>query len=172
MQITKGEKAYVLAFAAAIAVSAGLTSFIMSGLEGPAAMPAEASAYALWIVGAGGLSGFFALFAARGYMGGAGVLGFLRAIVGSAAAGVIAAAIAGTLIMPVYGTFYAPVVVASEFAAKPWLAIAWFVVMIAAHFLMKIQAEERAWGYTRDTSRRSVSSQLSSLTRAQLYRRD
>jgi hypothetical protein len=171
MQISRGEKAYTLAFAAVIAVSAGLSFFIMSGVEGAPALPAEPTTYTAWIIGAGALSGFFALFAARGYMGGFGVLGLLRAIVGSTAAGIIAAAIAGTLIMPVYGTFFAPVIVATEFLAKPWLAIAWYAVMIAAHYLMQILADERVWGYTRETSSRPASSQLSQLTRSQLYNR-
>lgn len=172
MKISKGEKAYILAFAAVIAVSAGLTLFIMSGIDQSVALPQEPTAYTGWVIGAGALSGFFALFAARGYMGGAGILGFVRALVGSTAAGIIAAAIAGTLIMPIYGTFYAPVIVATEFISNPLLPLAWYIVMMGAHYMMKIYADERAWGYSRENGRRSVSSQLSPLTRAQLYRRD
>lgn len=170
MQISKGEKAYTLAFAAVIAVTAGITIFVMSGIEGSQIVPVMASNYTLWIVCAGALSGFFALFAARGWLGGIGVLGWIRAIVGSTAAALIASVIAGTLIMPIDGTFYAPVVVASEFVAHPWLALAWYGVMIGAHLLMQILAEERAWGFSHDS--RPVSSQLSTLTRAQLYHRD
>ena len=59
-----------------------------------------------------------------------GALGLARAIVGSVAVAILAAIVAGTLIVPLYGTVYGPLLIVSEFIAKPWLAVAWFGVLI------------------------------------------
>lgn len=171
MYLTRGEKAFVSAYAIVIAISAGLTMLVMSGVEGPSALPQEPSLYVLWVIFAGALSGGIGLFAARGWMGQTGLLGFARATVGAIAVVLLGAIIAGTLILPVYGTFYGPFLLLSEFIGKPWIAFAWFAALFGAHYLMVILTEEIADGAGR-YAQRSASSQLSSLTRAQLYRRD
>lgn len=169
--LTRGEKAFVIAYAAVIAMTAGITMLVMSGVEGPNALPTEPSVFVFWTILSGAISGGLALFLARGWMGKEGAMGLARAFVGSVAVALIAAIVAGTLIVPLYGTFYAPVLLVSEFIAKPWLAVAWFVVLIGAHYLMAILAEERAFGIGRSSNRRATE-RLSTLSRAQLYHRD
>lgn len=169
--LTKGEKAFVLAYAAVIAMTAGITMLIMSGLEGPGAIPDEPTLYVFWTIFSGALSGGVALYLARGWMGKLGAMGVARAVVGSVAVALIAAVVAGTLIFPVYGTFYAPVLVLTEFLMKPWLAVAWFAVSIGAHYLMIVLSEERAFGTGR-SAKHSATARLSTLSRAQLYHRE
>lgn len=168
--LTKGEKAFVQAYGVIIAMTTGMTMLVMSGVDGPNAIPAEPSFYAFWTIFSGALSGGVALFAARGWMGRVGKLGLFRAIVGSGAIALIAAVLAGALIVPLTGAFYAPVLMITEFIEKPWLAAIWFAVSIGAHFLMSVIVEERALGYGRGTTQRATS-QLSALSQAQLYRR-
>ena len=170
MYITRGEKYFVLAYAAVIAMTAGITMLIMSGVEGASAIPAEPSFYAFWVIFSGALSGGVALFAARGWMGKPGTFGFARALVGSVAVAVVAAISAGTLIQPFDGTFYAPMMLLTEFIDKPWLAVAWFAVLLGAHYMMTLIVEERALGQGRAAQHRATS-QLSDLSRAQLYHR-
>lgn len=168
--LTKGEKAFVLAYGVVIAMTAGITILVMSDVNGPKAIPDDPSFYVFWIIFAGALSGGIALFVARGWMGRSGALGLARAVVGSIAIAVVAAVIAGSLIFPLYGTFYAPILLVSAFIAKPWLAVAWFVVLLGAHYLMCVMHAEKASGFGRDQDQRATS-QLSRLSQAQLYRR-
>lgn len=168
--LTRGEKAYVVAYAAVIAMSAGVTLLIASGLEGINVLELEPTLFTLWTVFAGGLGGGMALRAAKGWMGKPGALGLTRAIVGSIAVAILAAIVAGTLIVPLYGTVYGPLLIVSEFIAKPWLAVVWFAVLIGGHYLMAILEEEFAFGVSRYANRRATE-QLSALSRAQLYRR-
>jgi hypothetical protein len=170
MYLTKGEKAFVLAYGAVIAMTAGITLLIMSGVEGANAIPTDPSFYTFWIIFAGALSGGASLYAAHGWMGQPGGFGLARAMVGSLAVAFVAALIAGTMILPIYGTFYAPVMLITEFIDKPWLALAWFVVLMGAHYMMTIILEERALGYGRGADHRATS-QLSKLSQAQLYHR-
>lgn len=171
LYLTKGERAFVLAYAAIIAMTAGITMMVMSGLEGPGAMPQEPTLYVFWIIFAGALSGGVGLYLARGWMGKLGAMGVARAFVGSVAVALIAAVVAGTLVYPLYGTFYAPVLLITAFITKPWLAVAWFAVTIGAHYLMIVLSEERAYGTGRSANR-SATERLSTLSRAQLYHRD
>jgi hypothetical protein len=171
LYLTKGEKAFVLAYAAVIAMTAGITMMVMSGLEGPGAIPDEATLYVFWAILSGAISGGIALYLARGWLGNLGAMGVARAFVGSVAVALIAAVAAGTLIMPLYGTFYAPVLLITAFISKPWLAMAWFAVTIGAHYMMIVLTEERAFGTGR-SARRSATERLSTLSRAQLYNRD
>ncbi len=170
MYLTWGEKAYALAFGLVIVMTTGITVFIMSGIEGANAIPAEPSPYASWTLFAGAFSGAVALYAARGWMGRPGVLGFGRACMGSLAVAFMAAAFAGTLIWPLYGTFYAPVVVVSAFIETPLLAAGWFLGMLGVHHLMTVIVDERRWGYGR-TNEKPALEHLSHLSQAQLYRR-
>ncbi|WP_108814703.1 hypothetical protein [Loktanella sp. Alg231-35] len=171
LYLTRGEKSVALAYAAVIAMSAGISVLIMTGIEGPAALGAERSLYVFWVIFSGAIGGGVALLAARGWMGNAGVLGFARAFVGAIAVAFLASLIAGTMIFPLYGTFYAPVILLTEVIAKPWLGIAWFAILIGAHYMMTAITEERALGYSRAASHRPATSRLSTLSRAQLYHR-
>jgi hypothetical protein len=170
MYLTKGEKAFVLAYGAVIAMTAGITLLIMSGVDGANAIPTDPSFYTFWIIFAGALSGGVSLYAARGWIGRPGGLGLARAVVGSISVAIVASLIAGTMIAPIDCTFYALVILITEFIAKPWLALAWFVVLIGAHYLMMIIAEERALGIGRGGDHRATA-QLSKLSQAQLYHR-
>ncbi len=169
--LTKAERSFAMACAAIIAMAAGLAVLVMSGVEGEAAISPGSSAYVYWITFSGAASAGIALFAARGWLGQTGAMGLARAIVGSTAVALLAAIIAGTLIAPVYGTFYAPVLVATEFVARPWLVVAWYGILLGAHYMMIALHEERAFGLHR-SAHRSAASQLSSLSRANLYNRD
>jgi hypothetical protein len=171
LHLTRGEKAYVIAYAAVIAMSAGMTLLIATGISGINILGLNPTLFNFWIVFAGGLGGGMALRAARGWMGKPGALGFSRAIVGSVVVAILAAIVAGTLILPLYGTVYGPLLLVSEFIAKPWLAMAWFGVLFGGHYLMAILEEEFAFGVSRSANRRATE-QLSSLSRAQLYRRN
>lgn len=168
MYLTRGEKAFVSAYAIVIAVSAGLTILIMSGVEGQSAIPSEPSLYVFWVIFAGALSGGIGLFSARGWMGKSGNIGLARAVVGVVAVGLVSAIVAGTLILPKYGTFYAPFLLLTEFIEKPWLAAVWSATLVGAHYLMAMLTNELASGTGRAGKRRA-SEQLSPLSRAQLY---
>lgn len=170
LYLTRGEKSYLLGYVAVMLLTAIVTLVVMAGLAAPHTLVLEPSNFFYWVAIAGAMSGGVALYLARGWMGNPGTLGFARAIVGSVAVAVIASIIAGTLTVPFEGTIYAPLMVLSAFLAKPWLAAIWFAGMLGAHYLMSILEEERAFGLGRD-AHRSVTSQLSSLSRAQLYRR-
>ncbi|WP_296425185.1 hypothetical protein [Yoonia sp.] len=158
-----------MAYAFVVAMSAGITILVMSGLDGANAIPPEPTLYDNWAVIAGGVSAGIALYLARSWMGQQGVIGVLRALVGTAIITVAAAMIAGTLISPLQGTIFAPFLLAVTFAAKPWLAVAWVAVTMCAHFLLVMRTNERSWGAGRGGAQRAVS-QLSSLSQANLYR--
>lgn len=171
MYLTKGEKSYLFGCVSVVLLTAIMTLVIMAGLDAPYTLRIELSSFVYWVAIAGAMSGGVALYLSRGWMGGAGGLGFVRAIVGSVAVAAIASIIAGTLTVPFEGTIYGPLIVLSTFIAKPLLAAVWFAGMLAAHYLMTILEEERAFGLGRD-AHRSATSQLSALSRAQLYHRD
>ena len=168
-QLTRGEKAYIVAYAIVISVAAGLTVYVLAGLENAAPQPGGAPLYSIWTVIAGIVGGALSLYAARGWLGGLGGFGFARALIGATAAALIAAIIAGSLIMPVYGTFFAPVMLATEFAANPLLAIGWYAAMLVAHFLMTVLTRERTQQDWQMLEPVEVTTSLSALSRAQLY---
>ncbi len=158
------------AYAAVIVMSVLVTVLVMAGVEGEFAIPTEPSLYTAWTVAAGAIGGGLALFAARGWLGLSGALGYIRAFVGSLAAALIGAVIVGVLILPIYGGFYAPVLMLSAFVAQPLLAVIWVGVYFGAHYLFTAQVEPSQEEYQVATLR-YASSELSSLTQAQLYRR-
>ncbi len=171
IHLTRGEKSLALAYAAIIAMSAGITILIMSGVQGANAIPPEPTWFDTWVILSGALSGGVALYLARGWMGAQGAIGFVRAGVGAIAVGLLAALIAGTLIMPLYGTVFGPIMLVTEFLARPWLAVSWFAVAFAAHALIARWTAERAWGLGRGADRGAVS-QLSRLSQVNLYRKN
>jgi hypothetical protein len=124
-----------------------------------------------WTVLAGVIGGALALYAARGWLGSLGVLGWMRAFVGGVAASLIASVIAGTLISPIYGTFYAPVLLATQFIAFPLLAVGWFAAIFGAHYLMTILQKERFVGFGEEEAARDLTAPLSVLSRVNLYHR-
>ena len=168
--LTRGEKSYLLGYVVVVVSAMIVTLVVMAGVEAPYALAAQSTNFTLWVAISGAISGGAALYLARGWMGGRGVLGFARAIVGGVAVAIIGAMIAGTLTVPFEGTIFGPLALITAFIAKPWLAAPWFAGVLGAHYLMSILEEERAFGMGRD-AHRSVTSQLSSLSRAQLYRR-
>lgn len=168
--ISKGQKHKILAYAAVMAMSAGFTVLVMVGVEGSAGILRSPSLYTLWVICAGAIGGGVALFAARGWMGQPHAMGWMRAIVGSTAAALIASVIAGTFVLPVYGTFYAPVMLMTSLIAMPLLAIVWYVVFLGAHQLMISRAQEIALSEVKE-DKQYASYQLSSLTRANFYER-
>jgi hypothetical protein len=169
--LTKGEKSYLLGYVVIVLAAAVLAVVIMAGLQAPYTLAFEASNFVYWVAISGAISGGVALYFASGWMGNAGMLGFARAIVGSVAITLMVSIIAGTLTVPFDGTLYGPLVVLSSFIAKPWIAAIWFAATLGAHYLMSILEEERAFGIGRE-AHRSATSQLSTLSRAQLYHRD
>lgn len=169
IHLTRGEKSLAVAFGAVVAMSAGITILVMSGLEGENAIPPEPTWYDNWVIFAGALSGGIALYLARGWMGMQGYVGFARAAVGSVAVALGAAVIAGTLILPLYGTIFGPIMVVTQFLDLPLLALSWFAVTMAAHALIGRWREERALGYGRGADRGAVT-QLSRLSQINLYR--
>ena len=170
LTLSRGEKLSIFSYAALIAMSAGMTILIMSGIDGENLFWGSKAWFSQWVIFAGALSGGVGLMLARGWMGLEGVLGVLRALVGSAAIAIMAAMVAGLLIDPLFGVVYGPVLLLTEFIAKPWLAVAWVVIAMGAHVLQLSAARER------DSSRspqgvKSAVSQLSQLSQDNLYKR-
>ena len=158
------------AYASIVIMSVAVTIFVMAGVEGEAAIPAEPSLYAVWTIVAGAIGGATSLYAARGWLGLSGGIGYARAVVGSLAAALIGAVVVGLLILPVYGGIYAPVLMISEFVAKPLLAVVWVAVYVGAHYLMLQRSTALDTEY-KASETHFASAELSSLTQAQLYRR-
>lgn len=71
------------AYLAIVIMSIAVTIFVMAGVEGEAAIPAEPSLYAVWTIAAGAIGGAASLYAARGWLGLSGGIGYARAVVGS-----------------------------------------------------------------------------------------
>lgn len=164
LHLTRGQKAVAIAYGAVMAVSAGITLMIMSGVEGANAIPPEPTLVDNWIIAAGGLAAGLALFLSRTWLGGLGALGIARALVAFIMVTVVAAILAGTLVAPFYGTMVAPFMLLSAFVAAPILAVAWGGVLIGAHVLFGILRREQ------DTVESgSAVSQLSALSQANLY---
>jgi hypothetical protein len=157
-------------YAAIIVMSVIITIFVMAGVEGQAAIPAEPSLYAIWTVAAGAIGGASALYAARGWLGLSGAIGYARALVGSLAAALIGAVIAGVLIMPVYGGIYGPVLLITAVVANPAIAVVWIAVYFCAHYVLLQRSNALDMEY-KASETRFASAGLSSLTQAQLYHR-
>lgn len=166
LTLSRGEKFSLLAYGAVIAMTAGITILIMSGVEGDNLLWGDGSWFSQWVIFAGAASGGIALALARGWMGLEGVFGALRAIVGSVAIAIMAAMIAGLLIDPLLGVVYGPLLLMTEFMDKPWLAAGWFVGAMGIHMLQLHARRERHVM----SSQRAVT-QLSRLSQENLYRR-
>lgn len=167
--LAKNRMARVIAVAAIIIMSVAVTIFVMARVEGEAAIPAEPSLYAIWTIVAGVIGGALSLFAARGWLGLSGGLGYARAVVGSLAAALIGAVVVGILILPFYGGIYGPVLLISAFAANPLLAVVWVGVYVGAHYTMLQRSTALDTGY-QSSEAGIASSGLSPLTQAQFYR--
>ncbi len=165
LHLSRGQKAVAIAYGGVMAVSSGITLMLMSAMEGAYAIPPEPTLYDNWVIVAGGIASGVALYMSRAWMGRRGALGFARAIVAAIIVTFVTAIIAGTLVSPFYGTLVGPFVLVSEFMAKPLLAVAWFVVLFGAHFLIAILRAEEEW-----TRTSKAVSHLSSLSQANLYR--
>lgn len=170
LPLSRGEKSSLLAYGAVIAMAAGMTILIMSGVDGTGLIWADQPWFSQWVIFAGALSGGISLALARGWMGLEGTFGVLRAAVGSVAIAVMAAMIAGILIDPLLGVVYGPVLLVSEFIAKPWLAVAWFAGAMAVHALQLDARRERDLLASPRGRARAVT-QLSRLSQENLYRR-
>jgi hypothetical protein len=168
---SKNRKALVSAYLAVVTMSVAVTITVMAGIEGRGAVPAEPSLYAVWTIVAGAIGGGVSLFAARGWLGQSGAMGYARAFVGCLVATLTGAVMAGVLIMPVYGAIYAPVFLITEFTESPPLAIIWVAVYLGVHYLMVPQAPQQTNEYQASKTR-FANPGLSPLTRAQLYHRD
>lgn len=169
LSLGRAEKATVAAYAAVIAMTAGITILIMSGVDGDHLLWGDQSWFSYWVIFAGSLSGAIGLSLARGWMGAEGVLGGLRAVIGGIAAGFMAAMIAGLLIDPLFGIVHGPVLVVTEFINKPWLAAAWSIGVAGIHALLIFATRERQDDFIRSGAGRAVG-QLSRLSQENLYR--
>ena len=132
-----------------------------------------------WAALGGGVGGIGALYAASSWFGGRGLFGIVRAIVGIIVTAIIASVVAGAVIMPIYGAFYAPIVLATALATQPLLLAAALIVMGLVHSLMiprAFQDDLFAALPVADIEEPQASphdtSELSALTRANLYRRN
>lgn len=163
--LSRGERAVIMAYAAMMAVAAGMTIMIMSSLAGNSALPPEPTLVDNWAVIAGGLAGGAALFLLRGWMGKAGFLGMLRAVAGSLMIAFVASFVAGTLIAPLAGTVMGPLLLLAVFLSQPLLVVTWCGVGIIAHLLLIVRRQDLM---SRDD--RAIS-QLSQLSQLNLYRR-
>ncbi|MCG3268821.1 hypothetical protein, partial [Yoonia sp. I 8.24] len=139
--LSRGGKAFATAYAAIGATSAGMTLFVMSGSNTSEVLTRSPFGTEIGIVLTGAVSGLIALFMTRRWMGMPGKLGAARALVGGCAMALVAAVIAGTLIAPLSGTVFAPIMLVAAFGLKPWLAGAWFMVVLMAHGLLARRAK-------------------------------
>jgi hypothetical protein len=165
--LSRGGKALATAYAAVGATSAGMTYFVMTGSHATDLHARYPFGTEAGVVLVGALSGLIALHLTRRWMGMPGKLGVARAVVGGCAMALVAAVIAGTLIAPISGTFFAPIMLVAAFGLKPWLAGAWFMVVLMAHGLLA----RRAKGL-REVARvvdDTAIGQLSALSQANLY---
>ncbi len=165
LNLTRGQKAVCAAYGAVMAVASGISLMMMSTVNGGTAIPPEPTLYDNWIVLVGGLAAGVALFVSRGWLGGRGALGVARAIVATIIVTCVTAILTGLFVAPFHGAITGPLLVLSEFAAKPFLAAAWGGVIFAAHILIGYWRAERD-----EAAHASAVSQLSALSRANLYR--
>lgn len=170
LTLSRGEKASILAYAAVVAISAGMTIFVMSGVEGDNLIWGDQSWFSAWVIVAGAVSGGIALALAHGWMGLDGAFGVLRAFVGSIAIAIMGSMIAGLLINPLLGVVYGPVLLVTEFIESPWLVAAWIIVSMGAHALQVVARRHEYTPAARRGSERAVS-HLSRLSQENLYRR-
>lgn len=170
LALSRGEKSSVLAYGAVMAMTAGITILIMSGVDGAGLIWADTSWFSQWIIFAGAVSGGISLALARGWMGLEGGFGMLRALVGSMAVAIMAAMIAGILIDPLLGVVYGPVLLVTEFLARPWIAFGWLIGSMTVHALLLEARRERELLAPPRTKQRAVAT-LSRLSQENLYRR-
>ena len=165
--LSRGGKAIATAYAAVGATSAGMTLFVVTRSGSSDLQALYPYGTQAGVVMTGAISGLIALFLTRRWMGMPGKLGLARAAVGGCVMALVAAVIAGTLISPLYGTFFAPIMLVAAFGAKPWLAAAWFMVVLLAHGLAVRRAKDLR-NVTRVTDNTAIG-QLSALSQANLY---
>ena len=162
LHLTRGQKSVIVAYAAVMAIAAGIAIMIMSAADGVYAVPAEPTWFDIWVIIAGGLASCAALYASRRWMGGRGAMGVARAVLAAIVVSLATAILAGALIVPGYGMLAAPLLVLTAFLAMPVLAIAWFSALFAAHYLFhKVEQEKEHTN--------PAVSQLSALSQANLY---
>lgn len=167
---SRGQKALALAVGCVMAVSAGICLMIVAAMTDGGVLLSSSYVYELIVIVSGGLAAGIALYLVRNWMGGQGALGYARSVVAAIMVLGVMGLVAGTLVSPINGTMAGPLVVVSEFMARPLLAMGWFVVIVGSHSLMVGWRSEQA-----DADRRasgSAISQLSSLTRQNLYSRN
>ncbi len=169
--LTRGERSYVLGCIAIILTAPIVALVVMAGLAAPYTLAIEANNFVYWVAISGAISAGVGLYLVRGWMGHVGMIGVARAIFGSVLLTLIVSVVGGTLMVPFEGALYGPLMVVSAFVAKPWLGAIWFASTFGAHYLMSAVEEERDFGIGRE-AHRSATSQLSSLSRTNLYRRD
>lgn len=165
LSLTRGERGLVMAYAGVAAVSAGITSLIMSSLVGQNIAISESVLFSYWGILAGAGAAALAMYMLRDWFGQPGLSGMVSAIFGSFVVAFVAASIAGTLIAPFSGTVMGPILLTAAFFSRPELAIVWVGVAILAHYLLVV------WNNERSLSKRPAIWQLSRLTRLSLYRR-
>lgn len=161
-QFFRNERALVAAYACVMAASAGIAMMINVARTQAAA---DLAFYGNWTIFAGAAAAGVALFVLRKWFGRAGVMGLMQATVGTLLLALLTAMIAGLLIAPVAGVVMAPIMLGVTFLWQPWVAVVWFGVAIAAHFLLGIWAQDQA------AKRYRALSQLSRLSQINLYGR-
>ncbi|SFR43225.1 hypothetical protein SAMN04488005_1878 [Yoonia tamlensis] len=166
---SRSAKALATAYAAIGATSAGMTYLLTSHGGNVDVLARSLFGTDAGLVMVGGLSGIIALHISRRWLGLSGWVGGARAIFGGCVMALVAAMIAGTLIAPLSGTFFAPIMVIAAFGMKPWLAVAWGLVVLMVHVLLVRRANDMR----RMTQLADIAavSQLSALSQAQFYRK-
>ncbi|MEL6681761.1 MAG: hypothetical protein AAFQ09_03850 [Pseudomonadota bacterium] len=147
-----------------------MTILVMSGVDGSGLVWADTAWFSQWVIFAGAVSGAISLAFARGWFGLEGKFGVIRALVGGIAVAIMAAMIAGILIDPLLGVVYGPVLLVTEFIARPWVALAWGAGMFGVHALLLDARRERELMASPRGQARAVT-QLSRLSQENLYRR-
>jgi len=100
LHLTRGQKSVIVAYAAVMAIAAGIAIMIMSAADGVYAVPAEPTWFDIWVIIAGGLASCAALYASRRWMGGRGAMGVARAVLAAIVVSLATAILAGALIVP------------------------------------------------------------------------
>lgn len=140
---SEGEKQLLTAIFG-VAIFGGMFSFvIVSQMGEEKSMLRHLSLADLWFVTAGALGAMGGIYLGRRWLGHPGPRGALLATLGVPMISFLCAVIGGTLALPFYGTMFGPMIFALTLLGNPFLAVVWFTVLTATHFLMAGWRRER-----------------------------
>jgi len=132
--LSSGEANLAVAYIG-VAIFGAIMSFsVVNRLGGGNEIIRPMTSYDCWIILAGGIGAYSALFLGRTWLGHAGIGGYVRVLIAIPVISFIASIITGTLAFPGHGTMFAPLALVTTVIANPMLGILWGGMIVAAHF--------------------------------------